>query len=458
MPSTTLSPAVPNNYTPPQSPSPSPSQYLSRQSSHTATSTVDASKISFLPSSEPGSHPYDSPTLKIDDPATLEALKNAADLLGQGKCVAFPTETVYGLGADATSTVGVNSIYAAKQRPLDNPLIVHVGSLRQLRGILAPSDSTTNTNGHTMNTDGGEIPEVYDALISKFWPGPLTILLPLPTNSPLSAAVTAGQPKFAARLPSHPIAQALCHLSSLPLAAPSANASGNPSPTSASHVFTDLRNRIPLIIDGGPCSVGLESTVVDGLRDPPVVLRPGGISVEAIRELGGVWARTVTSRASLDDAADSSIIPEAPGMKYKHYSPRAGVILYEFGTRPPCGKDLVRSTILSGKNFNGKVGILRTRTWKAGIGELTLDCLRSESSDVKSEFYGNEGVGGLTVVEMGLGKGGEEIGRGLFAALRELDDAGVDVIHVEGIEEVHEGLAIMNRLRKAASVVVRTVW
>ena len=104
------------------------------------------------------------------------------------------------------------------------------------------------------------------------------------------------------------------------------------------------------------------------------------------------------------------------------------------------------------------MGILRTRTWKAGIGELTLDCLRSESSDVKSEFYGNEGVGGLTVVEMGLGKGGEEIGRGLFAALRELDDAGVDVIHVEGIEEVHEGLAIMNRLRKAASVVVRTVW
>ncbi|KAG0644876.1 DHBP synthase RibB-like alpha/beta domain-containing protein [Tuber brumale] len=432
MSATALSPVVPHSHPPPQPPS--PSQYLSRQSSHTAISTVDASKISFLPSSEPGSHPDDSPTIKIDDPATVETLKNAADLLRQGKCVAFPTETVYGLGADATNTVGVNSIYAAKQRPLDNPLIVHVSSLRQLRGILAPTNSTSTTNGHATNTCGGEIPEVYNALISTFWPGPLTILLPLPINSPLSTSVTAGQPKFAARMPSHPIARALCHLSSLPLAAPSANASGNPSPTTASHVLTDLRNRIPLIIDGGPCSVGLESTVVDGLRDPPVVLRPGGISVEAIRELGGIWARTVISRASLEDAADSSIIPEAPGMKYKHYSPRAGVVLYEFGTHPLCGKDLVRATIPSAKNFNGKIGILRTRTWEDGIGELTLGSLKYESSD-----------------------GGEEIGRRLFAALRELDDKGVDVIHVEGIEEVLEGLAVMNRLRKAASVVVRKV-
>ncbi|CUS12197.1 unnamed protein product, partial [Tuber aestivum] len=402
-------------------------------SSHTAISIVDASKISFSPSPEPGTHPCDSPAMEISDPATVEALTKAADLLRRGQCVAFPTETVYGLGADATSTVGVNSIYAAKQRPLDNPLIVHVSSLRQLRGILAPAGSAATTNGHTTNTCEGEIPEVYNALISKFWPGPLTILLPLPaTDSPLSTSVTAGLPKFAVRLPSHPIARALCHLSSLPLAAPSANASGNPSPTSASHVLTDLRNRIPLIIDGGPCSVGLESTVVDGLRDPPVVLRPGGISVEAIRELGGVWARTVISRASLEDAADSSIIPESPGMKYKHYSPRAGVVLYEPGTPAPRGKDLVRSSKI------GKVGILRTRTWEAGAGKLALDSLTRESDDARS-------------------KGGGEISRGLFAALRELDDASVDVIHVEGIEEVLEGLAVMNRLRKAASVVVRNV-
>ncbi|CAZ83174.1 unnamed protein product [Tuber melanosporum] len=432
---TALSSVIPQSHPSPQPPPPSPSPYLSRQSSRTVTSRVDASKITFRPSSEPGSHPDDSPTLEIDDPATLEALKDAADLLRQGKCVAFPTETVYGLGADATSTVGVNSIYTAKQRPSDNPLIVHVSSLRQLRGILAPTNPTSTTNGHATNTCGGEIPEVYNALISKFWPGPLTILLPLPTiNSPLSASVTAGQPKFAARLPSHPIARALCYLSSLPLAAPSANASGNPSPTSASHVLTDLWNRIPLIIDGGPCSVGLESTVVDGLRDPPVVLRPGGISVEAIRELGGIWARTIISKASLEDAADPSITPEAPGMKYKHYSPRASVVLYEFGTPPLCGKDLVRSPILSAKNLNGKVGILRTRTWEDGIGELTLGRLKYESNN-----------------------GGEEIGRRLFAALRELDDEGVDVIHVEGIEEVLEGLAVMNRLRKAASVVVRKV-
>ncbi|RPB00613.1 translation factor [Choiromyces venosus 120613-1] len=425
-----------------QSPSPSPSLYLSRQSSQTTISKVDASKISFIPSTGPGVHPYDSPTIRIDDPATEEALMDAADLLCQGKCVAFPTETVYGLGADATSTVGVKSIFAAKQRPLDNPLIVHVSSLKQLRGILAPTNSTSATNGHmtVTNTEGneGEIPEVYNALISRFWPGSLTILLPLPTtNSPLSSSVSAGQPKFAARLPSHPIAQALCHISSLPLAAPSANASGNPSPTCAAHVYTDLQNRIPLIIDGGPCSVGLESTVVDGLRDPPVVLRPGGVSVEAIRELGGIWATTVVSAASHEDS--SSIIPEAPGMKYKHYSPRASVVLYEFGARTPCWKDLARSNILSAQNFNAKVGILRTRTWKAGIGVAMLDSLRQESGD------------------HGLGKGGLEIGRGLFAALRDLDDAGVVVIHVEGIEEVQEGLAVMNRLRKAASVVVRKV-
>ncbi|PWW77396.1 translation factor [Tuber magnatum] len=453
MSATTLSPAVPRSHSPPQSSFTSPPLCLSRQSYRTAISTVDASKIIFSPSSEPGSHPCDSPTLKIDDQATAEALMNAADLLRKGKCIAFPTETVYGLGADATSTVAVESIYAAKQRPSDNPLIVHVSSLGQLREILAPADPTTSTGR-------SDIPEVYDALISKFWPGPLTILLPLPTtNGPLSPSVTAEQPKFAARLPSHPIARALCHLSSLPLAAPSANSSGNPSPTSASHVLTDLQSRIPLIIDGGPCSVGLESTVVDGLRDPPVVLRPGGVSVEAIRELGGIWARTVISRAPLEDATDSSIIPEAPGMKYKHYSPRASVVLYEFGACVPRGKDLVRSPILSAKNLNGRVGvgILRTRTWEAGIGKLATDSLKFGSDAAKSESYGNKGVGEVNVIERDLGKDGEEISRGLFAALRELDDAGVDVIHVEGIEEVLEGLAVMNRLRKAASVVVRKV-
>lgn len=441
-------PAHPANPATPPPPSPNRWSYFARESSQlTEVFKVSPSHISFTHSPKP-LHPYDSPVLHIQDPTTLEILQTAANLLRDAKCVAFPTETVYGLGADACNTNGVKSIFSAKQRPLDNPLIVHVSSLRQLRALLLPlsgsaSSSSSSSPSDSSSTGGdlnsyreGVIPEIYSPLISKFWPGPLTILLPLPQNSRLSPSVTAGQPTFAARLPEHPIALALCALSGLPLAAPSANASGNPSPTTAAHVYTDLQNRIPFIIDGGPSNVGLESTVVDGLRNPPVILRPGGVSVEQIRACGGVWKDVIVRNP---DVEDHDAAPQAPGMKYKHYSPRAGVVLYEHGAKPP-----TRSSIRVAEN--GKIGFLRTRTWPAGFGTSLVDDAEMSAGDMR-----------LVVYECSLGTEGSDISRGLFAGLRELDDLHVEVIYVEGIEEKDEGLAVMNRLRKAASVVVRNV-
>lgn len=365
---------------------------MSHQKCLTVVSTVDPSKITFSRSGPP-LHPLDSPALHIADPATTSALNDAAERLLSGDCVAFPTETVYGLGADSTSDPAVTRIFSAKQRPLDNPLIVHVSSLSQLRTFLQ-----------------GPIPPIYAPLIRAFWPGGLTILLPLPDHSPISKLVTAGQKTFAARLPDNPVARALCELSR-PLAAPSANTSGRPSPTAAAHVLADLEGRVSLVLDGGACSVGLESTVVDGLSVPPRILRPGAITVEQIRQWEG-WEDVVVCDGDVDK-------PAAPGMKYRHYSPTATVVLYEPGAKPPDESVLVKG-----------VGVLRTRTW------------------------GNVGNGVEGVEVRDLGTGGEEISRRLFAKLRELDGCGVERILVEGVEGAHEGLAVMNRLRKAAGVIV----
>jgi L-threonylcarbamoyladenylate synthase len=423
------------------SPPPSTCTPPYRRTVQTIIESVDSDSISFRPSSdEPGVHPYEDPKLTILSDETRIALNSAAELLKEGQCVAFPTETVYGLGADATCTSAVRGIYAAKSRPADNPLIVHIASLKQLRRLLPKPFSAASLPSPTVEEPTEEtIPAVYLPLIEKFWPGPLTILLPLPNPSPLSPNVTSVQPTFAARMPRHPIALALSAISGLPLAAPSANASGKPSPTKAAHVYTDLQGKIPLIIDGGSANVGLESTVVDGLRYPPVVLRPGGISAEEIRACGGVWQDVVVAKKDADD----NEAPRAPGMKYKHYSPRAGVVLYDVGAAPPNGKDLMISA-----NYVSRVGIVRTRTWQKGFAERELKrCMEHSQGEQKH----------VEIFEESLGSDGKDIGRGLFAVLRELDEKGVDVIHVEGIDEKDEGLAVMNRLGKAASVVVRKV-
>ena len=204
---------------------------------------------------------------QISDNETLINLEIAAkELTTTHNAIGFPTETVYGLAGSALSDESVKSIYKAKNRPADNPLIVHISSIEQLKRKLI----------------NYEIPQVYLDLISHFWPGPLTILLPITKDSPISKLVTANQDTFAVRMPNHPVARALIAMSDTPIAAPSANASTRPSPTLAEHVYHDLNGKIPLILDGGACDVGVESTVIDGLVDPPMLLRPGGVSLEDI--------------------------------------------------------------------------------------------------------------------------------------------------------------------------------
>lgn len=437
------------------------------------------------------------------DPATLETwqlptdevslapLREAAKHLKSSSIpVGFPTETVYGLGADAKRSNAVKGIYAAKGRPSDNPLIIHICDLTMLRTLLSPPEPNIDS-----------IPDIYKPLIKKFWPGPLTILLPNPSHSKLAPEVTAGLPTFGARMPNSPLALSLIHLAGVPLAAPSANASTKPSPTTAAHVLHDLDGRIEIILDGGPCQVGVESTVVDGLCNPPVVLRPGGVSIDRIRECEG-WECVVTGYKDTSEIGQDA--PRAPGMKYKHYSPKAKVVLYEASSKNPVkGQEIegqnpeevpivmeVKDRILEHLEFQlsediASIGIVRTKSWGewAGLGHASLStevelCTRMlHSSPITSgnEFTVQQGelwegsnspasnavtlLNGdipdrhmANVIEISLGKEVGDIAHGLFSALRELDHRGVDVIYVEGIEDEGDiAAAVMNRLRKAAA-------
>lgn len=386
--------------------------------------------------------------------------------------VAFPTETVYGLGADATRTSAVLGIYAAKQRPSDNPLIVHISSLSQLRELLLPPRPEASVA--IVDAVNDPIPSIYYPLILRFWPGPLTILLPLPTPSPFATPVTASLKTFGARMPSSPLALALIHLANVPVAAPSANTSTKPSPTTAAHVLQDLAGRIDLILDGGSCDVGLESTVVDGLVQPPVILRPGGVSIEMIKECSG-WEDVVVSYNDRTEAGP----PKAPGMKYRHYSPRARVVLVE-------GR-LEMETVKKFSKEGGSVGIIGTKKWR--IDELEHESIvdkfeghEMNNSDITPDRNArvaqnavspnpsqvstptahhsqvrlgeNRSLPPTDVWAIRLGPETAEIARGLFAALRELDMKRVDTILVESIND-HAGdaaAAVMNRLRKAAEV------
>ena len=292
--------------------------------------------------------------------------------------IAFPTETVYGLGADATRSSAVQSIFDAKNRPSDNPLIVHVSSLKQLQDLFKTP-----------------LPAIYQPLVSRFWPGPLTILLPLPTSNPFAPEVSCGLSTVGIRMPSTPLARLLISLVGKPLAAPSANASTRPSPTTAQHVMEDMNGRINFILDGGPCTVGVESTVVDGLCDPPEILRPGGVGLEQIRALGGQWAKTVIRPSEKANEADSPHVlingnstggnmseeaPRAPGMKYKHYSPRARVVLFKSGTDVERAGEYIEELLSSHPKLdsasaevnprqNGRrIGIISTQSWTLFAG------------------------------------------------------------------------------------------
>ncbi|SPQ18588.1 c33171a0-5e6e-4571-9685-25adedfb2e77 [Thermothielavioides terrestris] len=381
----------------------------------------------------------------------LAPLREAAHLLRTTPVpVAFPTETVYGLGADATRSDAVRGIFAAKGRPADNPLIVHISDLSMLRRLLTPSPpqqqqehqpapqpvsspSSPSPQSHSqpLFTADDPIPAIYHPLITRFWPGPLTILLPRPTPSPLAPEVTASQPTFGARLPASALARTLIALAGAPLAAPSANASTRPSPTAARHVRDDLRGRVALVLDGGACAVGVESTVVDGLCVPPAVLRPGGVGIEELRSCPG-WEGVVKAyedreHAVVDGAAAAA--PRAPGMKYKHYSPRARVVLFEAGGR-------------------GRKGVVGPADDAAADGEGDPGFVVREGA-----LLGADGTEmGCRLLDVDLGEDVRAVAHGLFAALRELDSLGADVIFVEGVSDGDDiAAAVMNRLRKAAS-------
>lgn len=434
------------------------------ESDHRLATQVLPVDILRIPPIDSVSHNSSLPTDWYSSADTVNLLKAARHLRETAIPVAFPTETVYGLGADATRSDAVQGIYKAKQRPADNPLIVHVSSLDQLRSLLQPQSPVpdgSESNG-LMNGSHDPIPAIYHALIQRFWPGPLTILLPKPLNSILAPEVTAGLPTFGARMPSSPLALALIKLAGVPLAAPSANASTKPSPTTAQHVKHDLDGRIEIIIDGGPCNVGVESTVVDGLSIPPVVLRPGGVSLEELRECEG-WENAIIGYR---DSSELENAPRAPGMKYKHYSPKAKMVLVE-------DRDLEEAVHVVQRYVDEgarRLGVLRTMHWKPlskafllqlspGVSESTMDqsngSLNSTHSLKPGGFASPVSSLAISAHEIYIGPSTAEIARGLFSALRGLDSEGVDVIFVEGISDKGgESAAVMNRLRKAAEEIV----
>ena len=411
-------------------------------------------------------------------------LRTAAAALQESSIpVAFPTETVYGLGADATRSTAVRGIYTAKQRPSDNPLIVHIGSLKQLRKLIQPSlrqNGASSSRSETMMLEMGfsvrnlvqnehedPLPSIYQPLIRRFWPGPLTILLPVHSHSTLAPEVTSGLSTFGARMPSSPLARLLISLADRPLAAPSANASTRPSPTTAAHVYHDLKGRIDIILDGGSCDVGVESTVVDGLSDPPVILRPGGIGIEEIRALGGRWAgvtvgyqdRKQYQQADSDRDAGGASTPRAPGMKYKHYAPRARVFLLEVGADITAARQRLFEETSRTRDVlslsDSRIGIIQTRSWEKFLGlqaVQTSGSLQPDGLKVEQGTFEN-----WKMFNIALGADVQKVAKALFSALRYLDQLNCDIIMVEGVSDLDGDLAaaVMNRLRKAAELDTR---
>jgi L-threonylcarbamoyladenylate synthase len=313
----------------------------------------------------------------------------AAEVLRRGGLVAFPTETVYGLGADAFNADAVKQIFVAKGRPLDNPIIVHIASVADLKAL------TTH------------VPEEASRLIEKFWPGPLTLILQKSPDVPDD--VTGGLDTVAVRMPQNKIALALIKALGHPIAAPSANLSGRPSGTTAGHVLQDFAGKIDMILDGGPVTVGVESTVLDLSRKPPAILRPGAVTQEDLVPLLG---RVVMGRGAEGKK-------RSPGTRYRHYSPRARVTLVEPGDEKAIAK--LVDQYAKGKK---KMAVVARHFTPSGRARPIVRIMPQEL---------------------------EEYARQIFAVLRELDELAVDEIIIEKTEEKGIGVAIMDRLKRAAA-------
>ncbi|PWN35132.1 translation factor [Meira miltonrushii] len=461
---------------------------------------IDGEKIKFTGK---GKEPLRDVLVTIDDTGSEEriSLIKASEALRKGHLVAFPTETVYGLAGNALDAEAATKIFRAKGRPVDNPLIVHISSLSMLNRLVP---------------DSYELSPVYKTLLDAFWPGPLTLLFPADEEK-VPSVVRCGLNSVGIRMPSHKVARALIATSNLPLAAPSANVSGKPSPTTAQHVYHDMTSstkdeqgnevvtgRIPYIVDGGSSDVGLESTVVDGITEPTElrVLRPGGVTVEAIEdalrqanllqeEANGhtvtqskVKVRVYGRDMAKDSKAEEN--PTTPGMKYRHYSPEAKVVVLLTSSTEPSSQQsasrvLAAKTVgesaartLLTKNANtviaDEVKQFKLQTGKEHVhvglmsmddSKLTSSVVKNDSEAAESFMRSSKSFEDHTVYRFSLGASNSpnEAAHRLFDGLRTLDqgDANAnrpscDLIFVEAVaDNFGVGLAIMNRLNKAAS-------
>lgn len=333
-------------------------------------------------------------TLIIKD-LNEDALFCAGKIIRDGGLVAFPTETVYGLGASAYDDSAVGKIYAAKGRPSDNPLIVHVSDVEDVKKAAR------------------EIPPMAEKLFEKFAPGPFTLILK--KSGEISDTVTAGLDTVGVRIPSHPSARAFIRAAGVPIAAPSANLSGKPSPTTAEHVIRDMDGRIDAIICGGSCEVGVESTIIDVTGDVPTILRPGGITLEDVIEVcgcGKVDAHVLKSVAENEQ-------PKCPGMKYKHYAPDAEVIVVE--GKEESAAEKIAELCKNAKKCRKKVGVLAEEN-----REYDADLFVSSGADNK------------------------QFASRLFGALREFDEKKIDTVYVQFSRQDGYGLAVKNRLYRSA--------
>ncbi|KAJ1915704.1 hypothetical protein H4219_004173 [Mycoemilia scoparia] len=479
--------------------------------------TINGNQIEFLETgpriSRP--NPISNNNDSTDEERIPEWLTESARLLRQNEAIAIPTETVYGLAANALSAEAVKKIFAAKNRPSDNPLIVHISSIEMLRQLysqdmLAPSSPQSGDNSQqqpfvpflgerggggteesSKNISSGshnswpEIPEIYHSLIKKSWPGALTIVLPRPPCIPIEVLGGAHAKTVAFRFPSHPVARAIIAATGVPLAAPSANASGRPSPTLAEHVLNDLSGKIPLIVDGGQCQVGLESTVVDAITPNktivlpsqehqqgttassgnsgtkkycesvvPLVLRPGGITVEDLRTLGGAWEHAMVYKRDFVDKK-IELLPTTPGMKYKHYSPSALVTLFVPSSQPKKDgrqdKDAIAAEIETmTENMYKKYIFARQQDPNAAIIGIiarpqTIKLLKESLTESSFPETTNGQIIYRTVYSV------DDLAHQMFRYMREMDQLGASAIYIEGVSDMDAGLAIMNRLDKAST-------
>lgn len=371
-----------------------------------------------------------------------EELLPAARILRQGGLVAFPTETVYGLGGNALDAQASKKIYAAKGRPSDNPLIAHVSCTAEVTPLVR------------------DIPEAGRKLMEAFWPGPLTIIFPKSDIVPYET--TGHLDTVAIRMPLDPVANRLIALAGVPVAAPSANTSGRPSPTTADHVWQDMNGRIDMVIDGGPVGIGLESTIVDVSGPVPTILRPGAITMEMLREVLGEVA---VDPAILGPMA-SGARPKAPGMKYKHYAPKADLTLVEPGqpasvparSAAPAATNPVPAAPAVSPGIAAPLSPATLTRMTTRVRQLAEEKLAEGlkvgiicTDESKSSY-----PAGL-VRSIGSRNSQESVAHNLYAVLREFDDLGVDCIFSESFSEDHLGQAIMNRLSKAAGYKIERV-